>query len=53
MQHRKGNAKPIGELNPAISAEVASLVEDMMEVEPAQRVQTMADVRDRIREMLG
>jgi tRNA A-37 threonylcarbamoyl transferase component Bud32 len=53
MQHRKGNAVPIGEVNPAIPKDVATLVTDMMAVEPEDRLQTMVDVRDRIRKLLG
>jgi tRNA A-37 threonylcarbamoyl transferase component Bud32 len=53
MQHRKGDAVPIAEVNPAISKDVATLVTDMMAVEPEDRLQTMVDVRDRIRKLLG
>jgi len=53
MQHRKGLAKPIAEVNPAVSGAVAELVESMMKVEPGDRVQTMVDVRERIRKLLG
>ena len=53
MQHRKGNAVPITEINPAIPENVAALVTDMMAVEPEDRLQTMVDVRDRIRKLLG
>jgi len=53
MQHRKGNAMPIAEVNPTIPGNVAALVADMMAVEPEDRLQTMVDVRDRIRKLLG
>jgi serine/threonine-protein kinase len=53
MQHRKGNAVPIAEVNPAIPANVAALVTSMMTVEPEDRLQTMVDVRDCIRSLLG
>ena len=53
MQHRKGNATPIMEVNPGISAEVASLVESMMTIEPEDRLQSMVEVRDQIRKLLG
>jgi serine/threonine protein kinase len=53
MQHRKGNAVPIVEVNPAIPENVAALVTSMMAVEPEDRLQTMVDVRDRIRKLLG
>ena len=53
MKHRKGNATPIAEVNPSLPAEVATLVESMMKVDPEERVQTMVDVRDRIRNLLG
>jgi len=53
MQHRKGTATPIVEVNPSLPVEVAQLVESMMQVEPDKRLQTMADVRERIRKLLG
>jgi serine/threonine-protein kinase len=53
MQHRKGNMVPIAEVNPSIPNNVAALVTDMMAVEPEDRLQTMVDVRDRIRKLLG
>jgi tRNA A-37 threonylcarbamoyl transferase component Bud32 len=53
MQHRKGTATPILEVNPALSADAAELVESMMQVEPENRLQTMVDVRERIRKLLG
>jgi serine/threonine-protein kinase len=53
MQHRKGDAVPIAEVNPAIPANVAALVTSMMTVEPEDRLQTMVDVRDCIRNLLG
>ncbi len=53
MKHRKGNAPPIAEVNPSLPAEVAALVEAMMKVDPEERPQTMVDVRDRIRKLLG
>lgn len=53
MQHRKGNAVPVAEVNPAIPADVAALVTSMMAVDPEDRLQTMTDVRDRIRKLLG
>jgi eukaryotic-like serine/threonine-protein kinase len=53
MQHRKGTATPIAEVNPALPAAAAELVESMMKVEPGERLQTMVDVRERIRKLLG
>lgn len=53
MQHRKGNARPISEVNPGVTAEIAELVAGMMKVEPAERMQSMAGVRDRIRALLA
>jgi serine/threonine-protein kinase len=53
MQHRKGTATPIAEVNPALPAAAAELVESMMQVEPGERLQTMVDVRERIRKLLG
>ena len=53
MQHRKGSATPIAEVNPAIPPAAAELVESMMKVEPEERLQTMVDVRERIRKLLG
>jgi serine/threonine-protein kinase len=53
MQHRKGTATPILEVNPALPAAAAELVESMMQVEPEDRTQTMVDVRERIRKLLG
>ena len=52
-QHREGNAPPVAELNPAIPADVSGLVSAMMTVDPEQRPQTMVDVRDSIRGLLG
>ncbi len=52
-QHREGGAPPIAELNPAIPADVSGLVSAMMTVDPGQRPQTMVDVRDSIRGLLG
>ncbi len=53
MQHRKGNATPIVDVNPAVSQGVASLVESMMTIEPEDRLQSMIEVRDQIRKLLG
>ena len=53
MQHRKGNAKPLSEVNPDVTPEIAELVDSMMKVEPAERMQTMAAVRDRVRALLA
>jgi hypothetical protein len=53
MQHRKGTATPIAEVNPQLPAAAAELVESMMKVEPGERLQTMVDVRERIRKLLG
>jgi len=36
-----------------VPADVAELVESAMRVEPEERIQTMADVRERIRALLG
>jgi len=52
-QHREGGAKPVAELNPAISAEVSALVEHMMAIEPEERLPSMVAVRDSIRKLLG
>ena len=52
-QHRQGYAVPISEVNPAIPVGVAALVTSMMAVEPEDRAQTMVEVRDRIRKLLG
>jgi len=52
-QHREGGAKPVTEINPAISAEVSALVERMMAVDPEERFQSMVAVRDSIRKLLG
>jgi serine/threonine-protein kinase len=53
MQHRKGNPVPITDINPAVPEEVVELVTSMMTVEPADRLQTMVDVRESIRKLLG
>jgi hypothetical protein len=53
MQHRKGNPVPITDINPAVPAEVVELVTSMMTIEPEDRLQTMVDVRDRVRKLLG
>ena len=52
-QHREGGAKPISEINTAVSAEVSDLVDAMMSVDPDQRPQSMIAVRDSIRKLLG
>ena len=39
--------------NPDVTPEIAELVEHMMKVEPAERMQTMSDVRDRVRALLA
>jgi serine/threonine-protein kinase len=52
-QHREGGAIPVAEINPAVSAEVSALVEQMMAVDPDERIATMVAVRDSIRELLG
>ena len=52
-QHREGGAKPISEINTAVSAEVSNLVDAMMSVDPDQRPQSMIAVRDSIRKLLG
>jgi serine/threonine-protein kinase len=53
MQHRKGNPVPITDINPSVPKEVVELVASMMTVEPEDRLQTMGDVRDSIRKLLG
>jgi len=53
MQHRKGNPVPMTDINPAIPEEVVKLVTSMMMIEPEDRLQTMVDVRDSIRKLLG
>ena len=53
MQHRKGNPVPITDINPAVPGEAVELVTSMMTVEPEDRLQTMVDVRDSIRKLLG
>lgn len=53
MQHRKGTATPIAEVNPDLPVAAVELVESMMQVEPEDRLQTMVDVRERIRKLLG
>jgi len=53
MQHRKGNPVPITDINPAVPKEAVELVASMMTVEPEDRLQTMVDVRDSIRKLLG
>jgi serine/threonine-protein kinase len=52
-QHREGGAKPVAEINPAVSAEVSGLVEHMMAVDPEARIPSMAAVRGSIRKLLG
>jgi tRNA A-37 threonylcarbamoyl transferase component Bud32 len=53
MQHRKGNPVPISDINPAVPEEAVELVASMMTIEPEDRLQTMVDVRDSIRKLLG
>ena len=53
MQHRKGNPVPITDINPAVPQEAVELVTSMMAIEPEDRLQTMVDVRDCIRKLLG
>ncbi len=43
--HVQGTAKPVEQVNPAIPEPVAKLVRRLMAVDPAQRYQTMEDVR--------
>jgi tRNA A-37 threonylcarbamoyl transferase component Bud32 len=53
MQHRKGNPVPIRDINPLVPEDVVALVSSMMTIEPEDRLQTMVDVRDSIRKLLG
>ena len=53
MQHRKGNPVPMTDIKPTIPDEAVELVTSMMAVEPEDRLQTMVDVRDSIRKLLG
>lgn len=48
FQHLEGNAKPLHEVNKAISARISMLVQKMMAVEAENRIQTMDDVCDAI-----
>jgi len=52
-QHREGGARTVAEINPAISADVSALVEDMMTIDPEARIQSMLAARDSIRKLLG
>jgi len=53
IQHREGKAKPVNEVNPAASAEIAGFIGKMMAVNPDKRPQTMIEVRDEIKNLLN
>ena len=51
-QHRAGKAEPVKQVNPSVPAPVSDLVSVLMAVDPAQRVQSMVEVRDQVRKLL-
>ena len=53
FQHLEGNAPPIHEVKKSIPARVSMLVQKMMAVEAENRLQTMQDVADSIKETLS
>ncbi len=50
FQHLEGKAVPVHEIRPEVGARVSLLVQKMMAVEPEDRLQTMEDVAEAIRE---
>ncbi len=51
-RHRDGDAPPLLEVNKSASPEVSSLITRMMEVDPADRPQTMKAVRNEVKTLL-
>ncbi len=52
-QHREGKAPPITEVKQDASLRVAGLIAQMIAVNPDERPQTMAEVRDQIEALIG
>ena len=50
--HRAGNAPPIVKVKDGASPEVSRLIMKMMAVDPANRPQTMAIVRDAVKKLV-
>ena len=53
IQHREGKAKPVNEVNRQASVEVAEFINKLIAVKPDKRPQTMLEVRDSIKELMG
>ena len=52
IQHREGNAAAIDEVNTSAHPGIAKLVKKLMAIKPADRPQTMVEVRDEIKTLL-
>ncbi|MCP4232428.1 MAG: protein kinase [Aestuariibacter sp.] len=52
MQHREGKAPMVHEVNSSANIEVSRFIKKMMEVDPANRPQTMLEVRDELKTLL-
>ncbi len=52
-QHREGSAPPVIKLNQSVSADVSALIVKMMAVDPLARLQSMLEVRDQVKKLLG
>ena len=52
-KHRQGGAIPVAKMNPEISTEVSELIEQMMAIDPKDRIPSMVAVRDAVRKLLG
>lgn len=53
IQHREGNAAAIDEVNTSAHPGIAKLVKKLMAIKPADRPQTMVEVRDEIKALLN
>ena len=51
-QHREGKAPMVHEVNAAANVEVSKFIKKMMAVDPADRPQTMSEVRDGVKDLL-
>ncbi|MDH5353849.1 MAG: serine/threonine protein kinase [Gammaproteobacteria bacterium] len=52
IQHREGKAPRIDKVNASADSGIAKLVQKLMAVKPSDRLQTMVEVRDEIKQLL-
>ena len=52
-QHRQGKAPMVHEVNESVNVEISKFIKQLMAVDPADRPQTMLEVRDQVKRLLG